>query len=139
MKRSPPGLSPLLFAVALLIGLAANAGNYALLVGATEYPSQPKDKWLTGPTLDCGLVGKMLKGKRFGFEEKDIQVLAGRPKAEAKRQTRQMDPESLIPTAVLARARNGTVRTRGGGPAKPSGMLDGMKARGNLVRCTRPN
>lgn len=244
MRRPHPRLFFLLFTAVLLVGLAASARNYALLVGVTQYPAHPEEMWLKGPTLDCELFADMLKGERFGFDEQDIQVLAGWPQEEAKRptkaniakafadlagrvrqgdqvcillsghgsqqpanpdpddpepdgldeiflpadagewdektqtvvnaivddevkvwveaildqqasvwivfdcchsgtmarglavearQARQISPESLIPAAVLARARSGAIQMRGGARAEPSGMLDGTKARGQLV------
>lgn len=65
----------------------AIAGNRALLIGCTEYPSLPRRMWLQGPANDVELFTRLLTSDRFGFDPKSITALAGWPKDESKRPT----------------------------------------------------
>lgn len=77
-------------ASALLLVLAGNvvAEDWALLIGASQYPNLPKERWLRGPTNDVALVRILLLDKRTGFREDHLMVLSGWPENIAARPTR---------------------------------------------------
>ncbi|MGE0845794.1 MAG: caspase family protein [Flavobacteriaceae bacterium] len=56
---------------------AAARTNFAILIGATDYPNIDKRFWLQGPKYDVELVdGYLRDNPAAGFEEKNIAVLA---------------------------------------------------------------
>jgi hypothetical protein len=75
------------FILVLSAGRCA-ADDWALLVGASEYPNWPKERWLRGPTNDVELMRRCLLDKRHGFREDHITALCGWPTNAAARPTR---------------------------------------------------
>ena len=59
----------------------------ALLIGVTQYPALPKDRWLVGPAHDVALLQKLLT-TRFDVDPAQIMTLAGWPAAAQLRPTR---------------------------------------------------
>lgn len=67
------------FLAALLVvpGLVAARENYAILVGASTYPSLEERYWLTGPANDVDLVRRFLTGNpHVPFSDANMTVLA---------------------------------------------------------------
>lgn len=85
----PPSLAGILAGIVCLLTCdSANAEKHALLVGVSQYPSLERSQWLVGPVNDVDLANQVLTGGRFQFPEKNVTTLAGWPKAEEKRPTR---------------------------------------------------
>ncbi len=66
---------------------ALQSGRYALLVGCTEYPNNPRLSRLTGPENDVRLFAELLTSPRFGFPGENVIQLMGWPDDESARPT----------------------------------------------------
>ena len=86
MKRCQRVLCAL--AMLVMVSGTATATDWGLLVGVSDYPELPKDKWLRGPTNDVVMMTKLLCAEPFNFDPANITTLSGWPKDESKRPTR---------------------------------------------------
>lgn len=86
--RSAMPLSITAVLTLLLTVADGRADDWALLIGASQYPNLPQERSLRGPTNDVELMRSVLLDARMGFREDHITVLSGWPAAVTARPTR---------------------------------------------------